>query len=292
MSLQPPAAFRWGPLVLGLPAGVVVGLLVAWLAVPLQRHFAPWLFFPVLIGLLVGATLVALVRLSQVGHRRTILLLAFLAALTTVIGQHYLSYHYVRALAREEAQRHPEASQLAPMFLGRPSAPNSFAEFLASEASRGRRIGPYTAHNSLAWLSWGLDGLLVLCAALSLVMPALKRPYCNRCRSWFRTTRTGQMDIPTAQCLAKLLEMPPPEGLRSARYRLVACNGGCGPTGFELCWDTPVTRVSPIWVWLDLERRNQIVAILDDAAQETREPFQIQPDGEAGEGTMQQAPRP
>jgi hypothetical protein len=99
-----------------------------------------------------------------------------------------------------------------------------------------------------------------------LVAPALRRPYCNRCRSWFRTTRTGQVNLPTAERLATLLEVPIPEGLRAARYRLVACNGGCGPTGFELCWEVSVARIPPVWVWLDLERRNHIVAILDDAA--------------------------
>lgn len=266
MSLREPAALRWGPLVLGIPASVIVGSLVAWLAVTLQRHFAPWLLFPVLTGLLLGAAIVTLMRLGQVGHRWTILLLTFVAALTTVVGQHYLSYLHAQAVAREEAQRNPQASQLAPVFLARPAASSSFAAFLASETSRGRRIGSYTARDTVAWLSWGLDGLLVLGAALFLVVPALKRPYCNRCRSWFRTTRTGQVDLATAGRLAALLEVPVPEGFRSAGYRLVSCNGGCGPTGFELCWDVSAARIPPVWVWLDLERRNHIVAILDAAA--------------------------
>lgn len=265
MKLMEPAALRWWQLILGLPAGLVHGMLVAWLAVMIQRHFAPWLLFPVLIGLLLGATFVALVRLSQIGHRRTLLLVALVSVVTTVVGQHYLGYLHAKQVAREEAKLFQKAQQVAPMFLkGRPMGPaSSFAEFLCWQAARGRSIGRYTAQDAFAWLSWGLDGLLLMAAALALVVPALRQPYCERCRSWYRTTRAGLVDLNTAQQLAALLEVPVPEGVRTGRYRLVGCNAGCSPTGLELRWDVESSSPRPVHLWLDVERSHQVVAILD-----------------------------
>lgn len=267
MSAQEPVAFRWWQLALGLPAGVIHGLLIAWLAVTLQGRFAPWLLFPVLMGLLLGATLVALVRLSQVGNRSTILLVACVAALTAVTGQHYLSYQHSRQVAREEARLYQKAQQIAPMFLkGRPvSPPNSFAEFLRWEAARGRHIGPYTARDTAAWLSWGLDGVLLFVAALALVVPALRQHYCDQCRSWFRTTRAGRVDGSTARQLASIVEVPVPEGLHAARYRLVGCNGGCRVTGLALYWEVESGPSRPVRLWLDVERRNRVIPVLDAA---------------------------
>ncbi len=267
MMSQEPAAFRWWQLALGLPVGVIHGLLIAWLAVTLQGHFAPWLLFPVLLGLLLGATLVALPRLSQVGNRVTILLVAAAAALTAFIGQHYLSYQYSLQAAREEARLYQKAQQIAPMLLkGHPLRPaNSLAEFLCWEAVRGRHIGRYTARNTAAWLSWGLDGILLVIAALALVVPALKQPYCDQCQSWFRTTRAGRVDLPTARLLASAVQVPVPEGLQAARYRLVGCNGGCRFTGLALYWEAESGPSRPVRLWLDVERRNRVVAVLDAA---------------------------
>jgi hypothetical protein len=270
MKSLKPAGFSWWQLVLGLPAGLIHGLLIAWLAASLQTRFAPWLLFPILMGLLLGATFVGLLRLTEVGHRWTILLVLLFTITTTIVGQHYLGYRRFNQVAREEAKLYQKAQQIAPKLLqGRPIGPaHSFAEFLRWEAARGRTIGRYTAQDTLAWLSWGLDGLLLSAAALALVVPALRQPYCGRCRSWFHNTRAGQIDLHTAQQLAALLEVPVPDGLRAARYRLIACTGGCGPTGLELRWDAPSGPTRPMRFWLDVEPRNQVMAVLDGTARE------------------------
>jgi hypothetical protein len=71
------------------------------------------------------------------------------------------------------------------------------------------------------------------------------------------------VDPQTARQLARLVEAELPEPLASARYRLSACHGGCGPTGLQLHWVEPKGDASSLKVWLDLARRNQIVQALD-----------------------------
>ncbi len=95
-------------------------------------------------------------------------------------------------------------------------------------------------------------------------MPApIKPPNCNRCGTWFSTTRRGPIDANPARQLAALVGVEPPgeEEDASAAYRLFACNGGCGPTGFELRFEG--SGGGPAKAWLDAEGRNQVVATLD-----------------------------
>ena len=70
-----------------------------------------------------------------------------------------------------------------------------------------------------------------------MTIPAVRVPYCNQCRTWYRTVRNGKIDLPTAGRLAELLGVETAGAPRSARYRLSACQGGCGPTRCELSWE-------------------------------------------------------
>ena len=119
----------------------------------------------------------------------------------------------------------------------------------------------------LAWLSWAIDALLLVAAAAAVTIPAVRVPYCNQCRSWYRTVRNGKIDLPTAGRLAGLLEVEPPERPRSARYRLSACQGGCGPSRCELSWEHG-GGVDLVRTWLDVQKRNEVAAILDGLANE------------------------
>lgn len=266
-SAEPPGApeLQWRRLALWLPVCCVHGAGLAWAAVTVQAYFAPWLVFPLLLGAVLGATGVGLMRLCQVGHRGTLLLGTLTAALVTVGGQHYIGYRTARDVAQQEAETFRLARQFKPELLkgSAPMPAEGFVQFMRWEAARGRPIGSYTAQGLLAWGTWVLDGLLVLAAAVAVVVPASRQPYCSRCRSWFRTTRRGRLDALAAGELASRIELAVPGDLASVRYRLVACAGGCGPTGFELCWENASGKSSSARVWLDAERRNRIVDTLD-----------------------------
>jgi len=266
-AVIPPAAaeFHWGRFALWLPACCVQGAVLAWAAVVVQEYFAPWLIFPLLVGVVLGATGVGLMRLGQIGHRPTVLLGSILAVLTTVVGQHYISYCTARDVAQEESETFRLARQLQPELLegAAPMPAEGFLQFMRWQAARGRPVGGYIAQGPVAWLTWGLDGLLVLAAAGAVAVPASRQPYCSRCRSWFRATRSGRIDPQAARRLASAAGLPIPDEPAQARYRLVACHGGCGPTGFELCWEHRRGKTPSARIWLDVERRNQIVETLD-----------------------------
>jgi len=214
--------------------------------------------------------IVGLVRFAQIGHRPTILLAAVLAAAVTAAGQHYLNY-----LAAYH-WRHPAVDAgLAPgqdlSALVREMAP-SFGEYMQAQAQRGRLLlSGYVARNWVAWLSWAIDALLVVAAAVAVTIPATRVPYCNRCGSWYRTIRSGRIDVLTARRLAELVGVQEINHPRSARYRLSCCQGGCGPTRLELSWEEAHGAVDLARLWLDPAARNQVATILDGLADENSE---------------------
>ena len=61
----------------------------------------------------------------------------------------------------------------------------------------------------------------------------IRLPYCNRCRTWYRTTRSGRIPLATARKLAGMREGTAAAG-SGPRYRFLNCESGCGPTGLEL----------------------------------------------------------
>lgn len=176
------AEFRWLRLACWLPASLVHGAAVAWLATVAEAFRAPVLLFSVLVGLVLGATLVGSMRLCQVGNRPTILLGTLLAVSATVLGQHYIGYRTASDQARQDAVTYQRAKQvLGEKFQGRiPVPPQGFGEYLRWRAARGFDVLGRRARGLAVWLIWGLDGLLVLAATVLLVAPALRQPYCNR----------------------------------------------------------------------------------------------------------------
>jgi len=264
----PPAAprFHWDRCSFWVPACLVYGGLVGWVAVLVEPFWAPVLLFSLLVGVVLGASLVGMSRVCQVGNRFTVLLGTVLAALAAVFGQHYVSYRLARREAVEDAQTYRLArSAFQDKVLGEmPVPPADFLEFLCWRAARGFALFGFKARGAVVWMIWTMDGSLVLGAALAVVVPALKKPYCDRCRSWFVTTRRGPVDAETARKLAAAIETELPDEIASAGYRLSACNGGCGPTRFELRLEKPGGESSSAKAWLDVERRNQVVRALDE----------------------------
>ncbi len=281
----PAGRFSLGGLCLGMAVGPAVGFIWAWMAAETQTYAAPFLLFPILVGVVVGLTIVGAVRFAQMGHRPTIVLSVVLAAVVTVVGQHYISYlsfvsHYSNAkgaslglaetktAAVSAKTRSVSGQEFAA--LARQLAPN-FGQYLCAQANHGRPLwGQYVAKGWAAWLTWAIDAVLTLAAAVAVTIPAFRVPYCNRCRSWYRTVRNGKIDLPTARRLAETCGVDEIAGLRSPRYRLSCCHAGCGPTYCELSWEEPNGAVDLVRLWLDAEKRNQVTAILDQLAEDDR----------------------
>jgi hypothetical protein len=248
-----------------MPWCAVHGGLVAWVAATIEQVRAPVLLFSLLVGIVLGATLAGAIRLGQVGNRPTILLGTVLAALIAVLGQHYIGYREACQRARQDRRTY-DLARLAfhDAVLGEtPVPPSSFVDFLRWRAARGFAILGFKARGAVVWLIWTLDGLVVLGAALGVVVPALRKPYCDRCRSWFGTVRRGRIGKATARELAAVIEADLPEPLASARYRLFTCRGGCGPTGLDLEWQDAAGHPAAARAWLGAERRNRVAQTLD-----------------------------
>jgi hypothetical protein len=271
---------------LALAGGLAAGGAMAWLAAALQQLRSPWLVFPLVTGLALGAVLVGWVRLVQAGHRPTVVAVTLLAAAALTVGQHYFSF---RAILPTTRQKKPELEKARLLFAensweSSPFPPPSFGRFLRWQAARGRPIGRFAARGGWAWASWALDGLLVAAAALAVVGPSIRRPYCNHCRSWFRATRRGRLDPDRAAEVVRRTGRSPPQPASAADYRLLTCNGGCGPTGIELRWlgssplslgeragaGQPATNVQPCdhpaagdRSWLDAVALGKVLEVLD-----------------------------
>ena len=264
---------------LALVIAPVVGLIWGWAAEAVQFYVAPFLLFPIVVGVFTGLTIVGLTRFAQIGHRPTVLLAVVLAAAVAACGQHYLHYlsTYSRPLSLPpfesgtEERAAPSADELAKRdtvvqnlgALQKELTPG-FGKYMLAQARRGRPLpGGYVAAGWAAWLTWAVDVLLTLAAAVAVTLPGIRVPYCNRCRTWYRTIRNGKIDVHTAQLLAEICNVEAIPDLHSPRYRLSCCQGGCGPTRCELSWEESNGAVDLVRVWLDGEQRNRIAAVLD-----------------------------
>ena len=260
--------FVWCSFVLWLPACLVLGVLVAWAAVVAEEKFAPLIVFPLLVGVGLGALTVGLLRLGQVGNRPTVLLGAVLAAGVTVVGQHYVRYRAERARVERQVEEFRRAHLAYPQLTEgyEPSPPADFVGYLQAQAQTGRdmKMRGYVARGWAAWLTWAIDGLLALAATLAMVVPAMRLPFCNRCRSWYRVTRSGRVAAQTTGRLAELAGVRLEDLPSSARYRLLNCHGGCGPTEFVLSWQPPRDAAFSVRAWLDPQQRDRVVQVLDE----------------------------
>ena len=149
--------------------------------------------------------------------------------------------------------------------VSRQHAPSGFVAFLRQEAERGRPIGTFRPQGALAYVSWAVDGLLILIPTLVLTVTAAGLPYCSECWSWYRTVRSRRIGAATAGRLAVLTgtsALSEPR-VRSPRYRMIACRGGCGPTGLALFWSDPAGDFYSGYCWLSPQERTRILEALD-----------------------------
>ena len=269
----PPAEagnFTWSGLLTAIVAAPLFGLIWAWAAEVAQCYAAPVILFPLLLGVLTGLTVVALVRLTQIGHRPTILFATVLAAVIAAVGQHgvsYLNAYYWRNPVVEG----PMAGQdLSPLLNNmRPT----FGQYLERQAERGRSLPwGFTAKGVAAWASWAVDVVLAVIGAVAVMIPAMRVPYCNRCGTWHRTVCGAKIDVATGLRLAQLLGADNVGPIRSPRYHLSACHGGCGPTRCDLSWEDADGAINLVQVWLDAAGRHRVAAILDQLEADRGEP--------------------
>jgi hypothetical protein len=253
-----------------LLAALLIGLALAWAAHVVQGYFAPIVLFPLLLGIVAGMAIVGLVRLAQIGNRPTILLATLLGAGLAAAGEHYFTYLSAYYWPQPTAETTSAGGQDLTAVI-RQIAP-SFTEYMHAQATRGRPLlFGFVAHGWGTWLSWAVDGLLVVAAAMAVAISSMRVPYCDHCGSWYRTIRSGRIDAITARRLAALVGAEEIDHPRSQRYRLSACLGGCGPTRLELSWEEADGAVDLIRLWLDPTLLNQATAILDELAEENRE---------------------
>jgi hypothetical protein len=136
---------------------------------------------------------------------------------------------------------------------------------MCREARDGRRLGWFLATGALAWLTWAIDAAFVLLPATVLVIAAARLPYCNRCRTWYRTVCGRRIGRATATELGEVLGIRYPGDLEKVRFRLIECHGGCSPAGVAMSWAGPAGGQSSGYVWLDPDQRRQVREILDRA---------------------------
>jgi hypothetical protein len=260
----------WRGLTIWLPGCLLLGALAAWVAVDAQLYFAPLLIFPLLVGIGLGAVLVLLMRVGQVGHRPTILLGTALAALTAVVGQHYFGYLAVKQHDREHIAAIEKAKVTLPELANKlPAPPENFCEFMRQQAGRGRSVfNLLEARDGGAWALWAVEGLLTITAALGVVIPAMRLPFCPRCRSWYRATRSARFSADVIKRIGKVLDVETAERIRSGRCRLLGCSSGCGPTGCELSWEDVDGNTFFAQIWVDPARRNAVAHVFDEALSE------------------------
>jgi hypothetical protein len=241
---------------------IVFGGLVGGAASVAQSWFAPLFLFPLLVGIVLGAVLVTLLRTTQTAHRATLIVGSLLAMSAATVAQHYGSY-------RVWTHRLDAKSEMARAAFA--DLPHSFPQFLRWEANRGRplfagRLWPgRVARGPWVWASWALDALLVLVGTLAIVWPALGLPYCPHCQSWYRTTRSGRLKRPFSHRLAELFQLSLPERVKRLRYRLLSCEGGCEPLGLELHWRRRGADGRSATLWLTDHGRDEVQRVLDEA---------------------------
>jgi len=260
-------------------AAPVAGLLVGWAGQQIQAgitlgeaqlRFAPWLLFPLLLGVVLGGVLFGLMRVVQLGHRPTVLAGMVPAVILAVLVQHYAAYWECRAVRQRNRQQHPGLMALQhamPDGLDQRLAPppKSLLAYLREEAAHGRPLtATWTARGVWAWASWALDALLTIGAAVAMVGAAIGQPYCPECGSWYRTVRRGRLKGPAAAgLLGRLFDQATPA--QRVSYRLQECLARCGPSRLTIAVSRPDgTSDSGEW-YLDARGRELLIGALKEA---------------------------
>jgi hypothetical protein len=143
---------------------VLVSIAWTWLAVQVQRLFAPVLLFPLLVGGGVGGIAGLITRQFYVQNPRVNPLLIVMLGALAVVSLHgfvYLDY-------RREFQITFNADPRIRIFTENqtPIGPPGFLDYLHGQAVRGRPWIGGTWQGRGAWITWGIDAALVVASAI------------------------------------------------------------------------------------------------------------------------------
>ena len=154
---------------LWLWGGVLIGLSVGWIATVVAVRFAPLVVFPLAVGAVLGVVLIGAAQLLQDGRRQTILAAATMAALVAIGAQHYFSYLDAnREMEESQTIKDAKAAFADIIDVRRPTNP---FDYLRQQAAIGRPMPfGYVARGPMAWLSWAVDGLLVVAGTMAVVV--------------------------------------------------------------------------------------------------------------------------
>lgn len=155
-----PATLLW----IALASAVAFGW--AWLALRVQDRFAPVLLFPLLLGVLVGWSARWLTGLVGTPGRTAGWCGVALAALVAAASMHLLSWFDHRRAFEASVANNPHM-QLAVAAGSPPPEPPGFMTYLEAQATRGRVWLGGTRRGWAAWLTWGVDGSLMVAGALA-----------------------------------------------------------------------------------------------------------------------------
>ena len=152
-----------------LLGSLIIGLAAGWIATVVAVRFAPLVVFPLAVGAVLGVVLIGVSRLLQSDHGKTILTAAVAAALVAVAAQHYFSYLDAKR-KMEESKTIKDAKQAFAEIV-RDRLPAGPCDYLRTQAAVGRRMPfGYVARGPMAWLSWCVDGLLVVAGTMGVVV--------------------------------------------------------------------------------------------------------------------------
>ena len=155
-----------------LALAMVLGLMVAGVAVLVQTRWAPVLLFPAAAGGVLGLGLWGLTRLWPPLGRGWVWAACVAGGLALIGGQHYLAYRQYRANYEQSRMKNPQVQLVEQAF--RDVKPMNFGEFLRFSA-RERTIGPWQLHGAAVWLSWGVDGVVTLAVAIGVAQAMARR---------------------------------------------------------------------------------------------------------------------
>ncbi len=274
--------FTWREPLIFWPGCLLLGVFVAWGADDASKWVAPLLVFPLCAGAVLGMTLALLLRATQTGNRFAIVVGLAAALCLSTVGQRYFAYRdllahsqNVRSDVVEQAKAaFPELADRVPT-----SAPQTFIEFVKRLAVQERPfLFGMKVQGASAVAVQMLELLIEAFGAALIVLPAMRMPYCSKCRSWRRTTRSLRLDPQALKAAADLCGVESPAHVKTGRCRLINCLGGCAPTGCELHWEDADGNTFFARTWLNRSMRNQISEIMDAAALQNDEEEQIAED--------------
>ncbi len=227
-SVPRQASLRLRRAITWLSALLLIAVAIAWGSAQLARIRAPWLLFPLAVGVVVGGAAGGLAVAMQNKHRGTTWVGTALAAGLVVVGMHFQEYRAALDAPRsgqlelfnkafpDVAERHTTAP------------PGGFGEFLQRMASAGRALPfGWTARGAWAWLSWGLDAAILVGAAVCTAGFVTAQPYCDTCGTYYRVIRQETLSPERLSRLAKSLGWAEESG-GGGEYRHLACRDACG----------------------------------------------------------------